>query len=441
MKRNKHFGLHQYILLCIGLFIWQNAFANGLCCDDNSTLQGIHPYLQQTKGMSCSQSKAKSGAMVANGGNFERHYLSFFDNEPVYYLTSRPILDKWWEGVDISPFELEGDTIVDNIRYHILRTCETYTYPRKNIPFWVRENDRHDKVWVRLPWDTTGNETLVVDLNLEVGDLFPMCTSPDTIYYRVDSVYYATNDLKHIRLSPTTNNSWTEALERVNPLGYFIINDTPSGIPTYERMPYNCEWTPRHLEFIEGVGSNLGFVYRRLGLTDSVWEPLRGYYDAVAAPSEYFDNESGQWEFKPPMLYDYVVCVGHKNKIFYEHPVECTKCSSNLILFDDVIYDEGFNPPPHISNENSPNLSRYLRVSPNPARSQTTLQWDAQAPIQGACRISLYTLQGLEIRTFTANQWPYTLNVSNLPDGTYMLRVTPTDASSAEQVVVRLIVL
>lgn len=420
---------------------------------NNSTLQGIHPYLQQTKGWACNQSKAKSGSTLAT--KEQNGYQSFFAHQPRYIQALDPFSYKCYEGLDIVDFvRIYNPVMVDSIYYYQL-------YYPKPLPnghryVWVRENATHDKVWVRLPWDTTGNETLVVNLNLEVGDLFPMCTSPDTIYYKVDSVYYVWSPkyydrtqgiydsllLKHIRLSPITNNSWTEALEKANPLGYLIWS---CGGPEMDGglVPFQTEWSSRHLEFIEKVGCNLGFLYRRLGLTDTAWAALREDYGPIDSPSEYYDEKDGVWKTKPPMLYDFMLYADDTLYCdFYRFPNDEYGLRDNLrelIHFNDVPYTE---PPTNpISNENKLNLSRYLHVSPNPAHSQTTLQWEAKAPIQGPCRISLYTLQGLEIRTFTANQWPYTLNVSDLPAGTYILRVTPTDASSAEQVVVRLIVL
>ncbi|MDE5559661.1 MAG: T9SS type A sorting domain-containing protein [Bacteroidales bacterium] len=90
-------------------------------------------------------------------------------------------------------------------------------------------------------------------------------------------------------------------------------------------------------------------------------------------------------------------------------------------------------------------MSRYLSVSPNPAAATATLQWDAATDIRvsmASCRILLYNMQGVRLRSYKVDSWPYTLSVSDLAPGAYLLRVTPAEAPAdgAWQATVRLMV-
>lgn len=150
------------------------------------------------------------------------------------------------------------------------------------------------------------------------------------------------------------------------------------------------------------------------------------------------------------MPYDYIVCMERNGVAYYEHPnAECVSCTAQSVRFDEVIYDEG-DPsdtngrmPP--ANERVLSMSRYLSVSPNPAAETATLQWDASTDSRvsmAACNVALYDMQGVRLRSFTADRWPYTLSVSDLAPGAYLLRVVPTDAPAegAWQATVRLMV-
>ncbi len=392
-----------------------------------SAKYGIHPYLQQNKEMYCPPLVLPTKSSKSGGGDAPPVYQSFFDGNPVYYQTWEQYEYKWDGGVTIKEHGLEGDTLVDGVLYHKLKVGSAgWRYHQERSDFWVRESECHDKVWVRLPWDAAGRDILVVDMALKEGDLFPVSTEPDTVYYEVDSVYYQEHEggrLKHIRLKPTTDNAWTRALETINKDNY----------------PIDGDWQSRHLEFIEGVGSNLGFAYPRLGLfkrvdslfrpferNDSLWLPLKGWYKG--------DNIL--------YLYDYIVCMERGGTSFYTHPdLEMVKCTDAYMLMEYVCYDEWPIDPIIPANESVRSLSRYLRVSPNPAQARVALQWASEAPVAGVCRIELYTLQGVRLRSFTTDSWPYTLHVSDMPHGTYMLRVSPEDASAAWQATARVVVL
>ncbi|MDE6112162.1 MAG: T9SS type A sorting domain-containing protein, partial [Bacteroidales bacterium] len=134
--------------------------------------------------------------------------------------------------------------------------------------------------------------------------------------------------------------------------------------------------------------------------------------------------------------------------VYYEHPnVECKDCDAKV--FDDWIYepDDPREPsrPPHPANERVQSMSRYLSVSPNPAAETATLQWDVATDSRvsmAACNILLYDMQGVRLRSFAADRWPYTLSVSDLAPGAYLLRVVPTEApvEGSWQATVRLMV-
>ncbi len=343
-------------------------------------------------------------------------YQSFFDDNPVYTQV-------WSNGCadGLCPYVkrhgLLGDTLVDGVRYHILaipgedklwwggdRLNPNYI----DGVYWARESENHDKVWVRMPWDSAGRETLVVDMNLKKGDTVQMYDSGSPNYV-VDTVYYKDHPggrLKHIRLKPQSScHAWTEALEKAS-------------------LGSSCDWKARHLEFIEGVGTNLGFIYRRIRGEDLSW--AKYYYDWWGPMI---------WYEEPELLADYVICVDKDSAAYYEHGnMECVDCYTGSFEQDFWDYDP-------YANESVRSLSRYLRVSPNPAQARVALQWASEAPVAGVCRIELYTLQGVRLRSFTTDSWPYTLHVSDMPHGTYMLRVSPEDASAAWQATARVVVL
>ena len=346
--------------------------------------------------------------------NSDPVYQSFFEGNPVYYQTWSPYFYKWDGGVTIKSHGLEGDTMIDGMQYHKMSVGGPSTWNNvATVWFWVRENETHDKVWVCIPGDS--KERLVVDMNLSQGDLFPIRMEQDTVYYKVDSVYYAEHaggDLKHIRLKPTVDSSWTKAL-------------TDADILLSEQ---GCDWYSHHLEFIEGVGSNLGFMYYRLGQSDIDWRIINSWRK--------------EWA-----LYDYIVCLEKDGKAYYEHPnPECVACTDKfIVLDDDLVYDEFPPLPPTIANERELSMSRHLSVSPNPAAETATLQWDAMADSRVstvACRILLYDMQGVRLRSFAVDRWPYTLSVSDLASGVYLLRVVPEEAPAegAWQATVRLMV-
>lgn len=361
-------------------------------------------------------------------------YQSFFEGNPVYYQMWDMYEYKWETGMTIKKHGFEGDTTVDGTSYHILSVVGAVSEKENDhsVQFWVRESEAHDKVWVRLPWDSEGREFLTVDMNLKQGNLFPVGTPSDTVYYEVDTVYYKEHvggNLKHIRLKPTTDSSWTQALYEVGQL------------PWWHR---ECDWRSYHLEFIEGVGSNLGYVYYRLGLfdenEDALWKPLchrDGYRN-------YYSHHHSL------MPYDYIVCMERNGVAYYEHPnAECVSCTDKYVRLDEVIYDEGDpadtngRTPP--ANERVQSMSRHLSVSPNPAAATATLQWDASTDSRVAmasCNVTLYDMQGVRLRSYRVDGWPYTLSVSDLAPGAYLLRVVPTEAPAegAWQATVRLMV-
>ncbi|MDE7091728.1 MAG: hypothetical protein K2O53_08425, partial [Bacteroidales bacterium] len=119
-------------------------------------------------------------------------YQSFFDGNPSYTQLWDMYDYKWEAGMAIKKHSLEGDTTVDGILYHILSVVGAGGEMANgyNVQFWVRESEAHDKVWVRLPWDSDGREFLAVDMNLKQGDLFPIGKPSDMVYYEVDTVYY-----------------------------------------------------------------------------------------------------------------------------------------------------------------------------------------------------------------------------------------------------------
>ena len=414
--------------------------ASNFIIDNSGTLNAIQSYLQRVKDFNCRSDRgAKSGRTADEPEEAPTPvYQSFFEGNPVYKQVGQNQTSCGYR-TPINRQGLEGDTVMDGLLYHKLSVRDgAWSYGERRS-FWVRESEMHDKVWVRLPWDASGQEFLAVDMTLEKGDVFVMdrecemitlCdTTWDTvgnamiIRYKdtvickenggvVDSVYYLEHPggvLKHIRLSPKGNGGYPQALEDVHIHGN------------------HCNWRSHHLEFIEGVGSNLGFVYHRwrAAYNDSVWGCLS------------LSN--------PDAPTDFIICMERDGNVYYEHPnVECMDC-------DDKIFDEWYyepddpRGPQRPANERVQSMSRHLLVSPNPAAETATLQWDAMADSRVstvACRILLYDMQGVRLRSFAVDRWPYTLSVSDLASGAYLLRVVPVEvpADGAWQATVRLMV-
>ena len=123
------------------------------------------------------------------------------------------------------------------------------------------------------------------------------------------------------------------------------------------------------------------------------------------------------------------------NAVYYVHPnAECVDCDARL-----------WGEVKSGANERVESMSRYLSVSPNPAAETATLQWDASADSResmASCNVALYDMQGVRLRSFTTDRWPYTLSVSDLASGAYLLRVVPVEAPAdgAWQATVRLMV-
>ena len=399
---------------------------NGMTLFDYGSVEGIQPYVRQVAKLRCASDitmKAKSGYAREEQGGL---YQSFFEGNPIYYQTWENCCGADAAGGRIKRHGLEGDTLVDGVLYHKISVRgQGEKEDGYRVQFWARESEAHDKVWVRMPWDTGGQDILVVDMNLKEKDSFLMYgywqrvwtedsvyLSPEEAYYVVDSVYYLEHPggvLKHIRLSPQDYNRYTDVLEdtRVN-----------NG---------QCDWKSRHLEFIEGVGSNLGFVYSRNGMNRQEDDPLWG---------RLYQGYSGA-------LLDYIVCMEKDSVIYYVHPnPECADCDDDALYqwiqeFDEIL------PPP--ANERVQSMSRHLSVSPNPAAETATLQWGASTDSRvstASCRILLYDMQGVRLRSYTTARWPYTLSVSDLASGVYLLRVVPEEAPAegAWQATVRLMV-
>lgn len=365
----------------------------------------LRPYVQGNKNLAC-RSSVSTFSTPKTSGDTAQVYQSFFDGNPVYVTTRA----RMREEMTVEKHGLEGDTVVDGQLYH--KMSVVYDGWEDSVQFWVRESVTHDKVWVRMPWDSTGLEVLVVDLNLKERDSFQMygygewdrdSFSYVPCHYIVDKVYYQEHPggrLKHVRLKPLGYKGYTERLS-------ILSSET-------------CAWRSRHLEFIEGVGSNLGFVYGRIGMVLGSDDPLWGIL----------------YPYRPiSSLYDYIICMEKDSAVYYEHPnMECVDCDAEY--FDEFWSELDIGGP--ISNESVHSMSRYLRLSPNPAREEVSLRWTAESPVGGACRIELYTMQGVKLCTFSTDSWPYTLPVADLPVGTYVLRVAPKDASATWQATVRL---
>ena len=151
--------------------------------------------------------------------NAQTTYMPIFGDTTSYYY--------YRENLDSRDF-YRNDYIKDNNKEH----C--YAGVQQNCLI-IEVSEDNSKMWV-LDCLTKTNKTLIMDLNLAVGDTF-MCSS---IKYTVEQVYVY-NNRKHIVFENLCEHVTGESCE------LFI-----------EKEPY-VRITPLSLKFIEGVGPNIMF--------------------------------------------------------------------------------------------------------------------------------------------------------------------------------------
>jgi len=71
------------------------------------------------------------------------------------------------------------------------------------------------------------------------------------------------------------------------------------------------------------------------------------------------------------------------------------------------------------------NYEVALTLYPNPANQQLTVERSAVGGQQSAVRFSIFDLFGRDVKeTGDISAFPYQIDISNLPDGIYILRVS-----------------
>ncbi|RYD78704.1 MAG: T9SS type A sorting domain-containing protein, partial [Sphingobacteriales bacterium] len=166
-------------------------------------------------------------AYILSPKNASAQYKSIFGKN----ATSWSVVQcyNYVDGGDVSDsFYIDGDTLIGNNTYRkIIRTdfFKVKTYSES----FIREDTANGKVWMKFKTRFDSSERIVMNLNLLVGDSFPVFDYDGSIrkYITADSVYYE-NGLKHIRF-----NAFTEC-----------------------RGTYRVS---QKITFIEGIGSNAGY--------------------------------------------------------------------------------------------------------------------------------------------------------------------------------------
>jgi hypothetical protein len=128
------------------------------------------------------------------------------------------------------PVRLKGDTLINLIQYSVI------DHHYEDV--LIREDALNGKLWYRSK--SRNRDLLIMDLSLEVDDVFYVHRNDDSVAFYVDSVYYK-NNRKHIRLN-----------------GANIIH---------------CVYIDT-LTFIEGVGPNASFL-----LHDNIFSFTEVYID------------------------------------------------------------------------------------------------------------------------------------------------------------------
>jgi hypothetical protein len=88
----------------------------------------------------------------------------------------------------------------------------------------------------------------------------------------------------------------------------------------------------------------------------------------------------------------------------------------------------------------NPNGLELLGSFPNPARSQATVRFAIPEQTSGDVQLELYDLLGRQVKTIpaaeTSGRVEQTLDVSDLPSGTYLLRLSAGSQTQTQQVTI-----
>ncbi|MCO5267818.1 MAG: T9SS type A sorting domain-containing protein [Brumimicrobium sp.] len=163
--------------------------------------------------------------------------VSFAQYEPVlkpssHWIELKVMLTPEFINCQIDSIVYINDTNINGNQYHVLNNFSDFN----NHTNFIREDTTNGRLWFFAsipPYNGNVNEeTLIMDLSLNLGDAFPIPIRSiqneqiiDTFNVVVDSIFYQ-NNKKHIRFGN-------------------LIND----------------FTHEHLTFIEGIGTNFGFDY------------------------------------------------------------------------------------------------------------------------------------------------------------------------------------
>ncbi|MEG2178744.1 MAG: T9SS type A sorting domain-containing protein, partial [Bacteroidales bacterium] len=256
-------------------------------------------------------------------------------------------------------WEYSKDSTIDSLVY---KQFSRGGYP--GYDYYVRESQDHSKVYCRGSYSSIiDEEKLVMDLNMKIGDIFSYVKYDgfkDTSFFMVDSIFLK-NEKKHILLNPIKN---TRLINRDEI--WDTIVDT-------------------HLEFIEGIGSNMIGVF---------------------LPATRFTN------------YPYLLCV-------YKDSVLSFQNKSNFDC-DHFLEIKGGS----IESSSAPQF--HFTLIPNPAHTQVTLKIETPIPSYQNVSIDILDIQGrplhrqslytnstiLDLSKFKAGMYIFKLNVRNMPSVT-----------------------
>jgi len=167
--------------------------------------------------------------LLLNSSSIYSQYNSVFGDE--YTEWNYAIM--YCDATFMANYAEESDTLIENVEYKIFSNLGLLRESEGNTQLWFRKSD-------------TGEEHLIMDLDLNVGDFFQL----NMIEYQVDSVYL----------------------------------DDGRKVVQFDYTPESCG-IDEPLRFIEGLGPNLGFLFI---MTDDIEDRMLNVCHTKDSNTEYY---------------------------------------------------------------------------------------------------------------------------------------------------------
>lgn len=136
---------------------------------------------------------------------------------------------------------------------------------------------------------------------------------------------------------------------------------------------------------------------------------------------ESIETKFGTYKLKDarPSRADTTVTLRRKFEIIFDNYV-CVDSVKSLINSLNIIYDLNFSPMMGgISNIENTRVDSEFYIFPNPVQSTLTIKNDFNIPH----RAEIYSLDGLKLLDFMITSSDYRVDVGNLKEGMYLLKI------------------